>query len=481
MDLSNYPDIDNEVAIKQAIARAAALRQQTTQPQGQMVGNVGFQHYVAPHWSQNLSPVLNQVLARGEDTSAVGLAQRQKQAQAKALQDFLASRPQGQAAVPGVEGTPGSAGVPPFDLNTGERLQGPPVDAAAPVAAVPPKAAVPPTAEETGNWALGGLNVPGTTGDVAKQIAIDAFTKKPKEQMEQDAKLAKLQSEQTIQKIKGMTAIQKQQLANLSTDKRTDALMALGMDRNEATRYASDNTLYGAITRGQLQYDASMAGVDQRRDAANARAAALASNGTLSSTTAGKMSEALGSLDQQKQLLETFDPTTMTGPYNNAYAAVNRNWFGDKLTNFLGETFGMNPDKGREATNWWQTFKSFDNIERHKLFGSALTETEAKLWATTTVSPHDSADTIRKAIETRRDLADKAMQRLTALSTMPKAQAVAWAQQQGLTKYDASGHNASVAAPAPMATAPTGAGAPAAPSQDGWVDAGGGLRYRVKP
>jgi len=74
---------------KEALKQQAldASRQLGSGPQGQMVGNGGFQHYVPPHWSQQAAPVvstaLNRLDQRQLDSDTAAFDQRE-QAAAKA-------------------------------------------------------------------------------------------------------------------------------------------------------------------------------------------------------------------------------------------------------------------------------------------------------------------------------------------------------------------------------------------------------------
>jgi hypothetical protein len=85
-----------------------ALRKQSQSPQGQMVSG----HYVAPHWSEQLAPVLNQAIGgymgRKQDEADKALAGQMEQG----AQDWMSARPQVTQRVEqgpqpeGLEGTP---------------------------------------------------------------------------------------------------------------------------------------------------------------------------------------------------------------------------------------------------------------------------------------------------------------------------------------------------------------------------------------
>ena len=88
-DVSGLPQDDSmmQLALKRKLALADALRQQEA-PQGQMVSG----HYVAPHWTQQLAALGNQIVGRKQEENAMkqyGEYQTAKSAKLGALLDQL--------------------------------------------------------------------------------------------------------------------------------------------------------------------------------------------------------------------------------------------------------------------------------------------------------------------------------------------------------------------------------------------------------
>ena len=107
---------------QQARVYADLLRKQAMQsqmPQGQMVSG----HFVAPHWSQYLSGIMDQINAGWQNQIANTAEQNLGQAQAQAAAEWRAGLPQAveaQAAVPAQSATPfGSRDMPQQDATTG--------------------------------------------------------------------------------------------------------------------------------------------------------------------------------------------------------------------------------------------------------------------------------------------------------------------------------------------------------------------------
>lgn len=61
--------------------------------------------------------------------------------------------------------------------------------------------------------------------------------------------------------------------------------------------------------------------------------------------------------------------------------------------------------------DWWASFRSTDNIIRNKLFGASLTDGEKSAYNETTITPGMNAAEIKKNLQTRLNIAQKAAQR----------------------------------------------------------------------
>jgi hypothetical protein len=67
-------------------------------------------------------------------------------------------------------------------------------------------------------------------------------------------------------------------------------------------------------------------------------------------------------------------------------------------------------DRLRQAGDWWSRWKYYrDNIIRHELFGSALTEPERKLWEASTINENMDEETLVSRLKMM-ELAEKKMQ-----------------------------------------------------------------------
>jgi hypothetical protein len=141
----------------------------------------------------------------------------------------------------------------------------------------------------------------------------------------------------------------------------------------------------------------------------------------------------------------------------------------------------MDTDRYQQAQDWKRQFASTENISRHALFGSALTEGEREEWKKTTISDWSNEDSVRMMMKRRQELAHKMLERYSIMAGMSKQDAIAYANKEGLnTKLvEKNWNQINDAGATPAAT--SGGGSAAAPDSGGWTDAGGGLRYRVKP
>ena len=82
---------------------------------------------------------------------------------------------------------------------------------------------------------------------------------------------------------------------------------------------------------------------------------------------------------------------------------------------FLGEAEnwlankGVGTDKQKGQSEWWGNWKKFyENIERNRLFGSALTDSEQRQWRASNITPDMEAGQIRSRLKVLNDLSQKA-------------------------------------------------------------------------
>ena len=66
------------------------------------------------------------------------------------------------------------------------------------------------------------------------------------------------------------------------------------------------------------------------------------------------------------------------------------------------------PGVDTNSANWWKDYQQRAAlVERHQLFGTALSAGEQKAWADATISPGMTADTIQHNLEKRSEIANK--------------------------------------------------------------------------
>lgn len=160
---------------RQARVYADLLRKQAMSaqaPQGQMVSG----HFVAPHWTQQLGPVLEQLSARLQGGIADKAEQQLAQRQTQMAQDWHANMP---------AATPATPGVPGYGANEMDNE---------PVPAVPPTPYKPVPLNSRLRHTLAGLQNP-LTADAAKlwNTALGEETRREDEQLaRKDAQTAAL-------------------------------------------------------------------------------------------------------------------------------------------------------------------------------------------------------------------------------------------------------------------------------------------------
>lgn len=83
------------------------------------------------------------------------------------------------------------------------------------------------------------------------------------------------------------------------------------------------------------------------------------------------------------------------------------------MRNFLANYIPILTDKDSEdSARWWKNYqRQAELVQRHEMFGSALTKSEQQAWEAANIDPNImNAETIRNALETRAALADKMAQ-----------------------------------------------------------------------
>jgi hypothetical protein len=330
-----------------------------------------------------------------QDQKVLDLQKRQKVAEQSEIERLSQTIPQDQE-VPGPE--------LPGPTQGGEPLMGSTLQKA--------------TAADRAKWALQARRVPSLTKS-ADKILEDSLIKDPDSEAERILKLTL-----GAQVVQGKKDVAQTNLsgtkykADAGTENAMIAAMAkiYGIDKNEAAhRYRTDRT-----------FEAAAARTAQMADAAKLRAS---QNGTkpLSDKVISQIDNLTGNIARQDHFDENFDPSTMLGPSQ---------WINKARSSWFGETLGFGSPEAEKATEWWRDFKSMDNVERHELFGAAITAGEEAAWKATTVNPWDGEAKVRNAIRRRREIQQGILDRITRMHGMDKTTALNYARQIGLQGYE---------------------------------------------
>jgi len=373
MDGIYDPTVD-QAALQRSLAQAAALRKQSLAlPQGQMVSG----RYVKPSTAQMLTPIVSGLAADFRESQAAKKQAEIQRMSQLALQTWMSSRP--------TERTEYGAGP-----------EGPTMETVAP------------TEQDTTNWAAAGMANPATR-PLASSVLTDTVVNAP------------------IRAEKAATKREQTQLLNQRFDQ--DRLARLEMHKERLQQ--QDNALQARLasssldreTRAELQRQSNELRRQIAQDQIGSREkVAEANRETKLTTTQAKVGNAKPlSESARKGLLEATASVqrvvgfedTFKDEYAGAKAAL------DVKT---GGSFIRDDPEAQAAFEWWRDFYSNENVDRNKLFGSALTEHEKAEWRKTTVTPLSSKQAIRNAIATRKRLAEVALNRYTEVLMAPTAQ-----------------------------------------------------------
>ena len=116
--------------------------------------------------------------------------------------------------------------------------------------------------------------------------------------------------------------------------------------------------------------------------------------------------ERFGTASQQKEFestaRETQNQLTVFGQYLPEYGSVSPIPGMGTLDNMIAKDLpAWASDEQKKQQTWWRDYKKqYENIERHKLFGSALTDSEQALWKSSNVGPDSSPEQIQDAMDT---------------------------------------------------------------------------------
>jgi hypothetical protein len=116
---------------------------------------------------------------------------------------------------------------------------------------------------------------------------------------------------------------------------------------------------------------------------------------------------AIKELGEKGELATNF--MRLTGTFKDEFGGKGAEFRGS-VENWIGRNIGMG--KGDQA-DWWQDYQMEKNKIRNKLFGSALTATEAAEFDRATINPGMRPDIIRKNLERQRQMALRAAKKLS--------------------------------------------------------------------
>ena len=354
-----YDPTADDLAVKQAIMQAAALRKVNPAPEGQMVSG----HYVKPSFLQQLQPLVGGMAADAIESRANDKQTSINAQNRQALSQWVNGQPQGTT-------TYGSSDA------------GPTMTKAAP------------TDAQNLGWQAAGM-----TNPLTKAIAARA--------MEDNIVNAPIRAEKAVDKKDLLTAT----LADKETQRKSDMdklVMTLNQRHDDLLEKIASNERMGgdsnamkqslmqnSVLLQQLKGEQGMAVQGLKNDGTlattQARAAAGSNKPILNATQQKEMAGFQDEINQHKGYLDAFKPD-YTG--FKVYTA-------DKLRTATGQI----ADKSLvPAMEFWRNFRAGDNVVRHGLYGSALTPGEAAAWQSTTVGPNDSPEMIQNAIQMRQKI-----------------------------------------------------------------------------
>lgn len=327
-----------------------------TPNEGRMVAG----RYLAPSWSQNLSSLINPMMQQRRAGEQEALANEQESAYNQATQQ---ARQQWQSQLPQAIAAKAAQHTLPEDQ------EGP---------SIPEQPAQPVSTAQIFKHALAGGNIPGN------EKAAELYMKGAmSDQAREDTQIFRTQE------------------AREARAQRSADLAATLAQRADAAKYAADRTLEGTKERAEaLRYAANLR-ADVSRFAAQARYdAAIAKN------EAAAKAKGLKPVPQKvmKELTDLSDRTEamteINADYRPEYAGAK-----GALNKFTGTWV---PGTDSASANWWKDYNNRASlIERHQLFGTALSAGERAAWQEATISPGMTDAVIAKNLATRARIAKK--------------------------------------------------------------------------
>lgn len=107
-------------------------------------------------------------------------------------------------------------------------------------------------------------------------------------------------------------------------------------------------------------------------------------------------------LDFEKTAKDTQNQLTVFRQYLPEYGSISNIPGMGTLDNIIAKDLpAWASDEQKQQQTWWRDYrKQYENIERHKLFGSALTANEQAAWKQSNIGPDSSPEQIQDAMDT---------------------------------------------------------------------------------
>ena len=359
---------------------AQALRKAANSAQpgdGRMVGRT----FVAPHWTEQLAPLLQQFQAgQAERASTKANADYQGRL-GQAKQDWMSSLPQTIAAIPGRAELPG-----PVDEGGSPEL-----------AAVARTPAVLPTRDAVLKATMAGLRIPGN------ESAANLFNKGMSDDLTREDTQVFRTEERTANN-------------QFRKDSRDADILARADEKALGQKAASDNlkaTLEQRAADAKMRSEDMRLSIQQRADAAKDAVAArreIASG--MQAIAQGKTSEEKPAKPLPANVMKPMTELENATQAITATAAAYKPEFGG-LGGAMSKIAGTYvPGVSTEAANFWKDYAKQTQLpERHASFGATLPKGELSAWRDADIFPGMAPKLIQENLAKRAAIAQRAFER----------------------------------------------------------------------
>jgi hypothetical protein len=356
MTSAAMPDFDTELeSVKRARANIDLLRKRGfAQPKGEMIGK----HYVAPHWAEQLAPIIQQGAAAYGDYKTTEKENALKLAMQAEKEKWVGSMPKASQ----------------FEV------QGPTEPGQGPLMSSP----VEPTTQDKLAWAAQGERNPLTKA-LAAQYGADILIKEPERE-----EARAFRGEQAGKDRALKLEVQGNQL-EFERKRLEENMLRYKDDREMQAKWKKDHDDV-LVKIAEINKERALEAAEKR---ASQVAAATAAKGAkpVPNSIAKPIRAAEEARDGIKTIHDSFD---------DKYAGAGG--FVDKVSGT------WNPFSGKDAeasANWWKNYElQAALVERHEKFGTALSEGEKDAWIAATIKPGMKASAIRTNLAERKRIAD---------------------------------------------------------------------------